>query len=315
MPAPLTHRQVETFRKVMQTGSFTQAAQALRTSQPTVSRVIAELARALGFPLFRRQDGKVVPTREAVALLEAVERHYHGLEEVEDAASRIRRAEGERLRVAAITSLALSLLPPAIRRLRERFPGVPVTIESGSYETILARVTARQCDLGLALASPERPEVETRPLAAAEAVCVLARGHELARLDALGPDELAAAELILVGRQLPGRRVIDDFLAGIGIRREPLLEVQSGAIACAMAAEGLGIAVLDALSAEAFGDARVVMRPIRPRIAFRYGALTRRAADSGRLVEALIGAVAEEAAERALTSPYIAPLSAAPAGR
>ncbi len=61
------------FRAVMRTGSVTQAAALLHTSQPTVSRELAALARELDLPLFERRRGRLFPTAEALAWFVEVE--------------------------------------------------------------------------------------------------------------------------------------------------------------------------------------------------------------------------------------------------
>lgn len=59
---PVTHRHIEVFRAVMTARGVTAAAALLCTSQPTVSRELAELEHLLGFPLFDRvRDGSVPP--------------------------------------------------------------------------------------------------------------------------------------------------------------------------------------------------------------------------------------------------------------
>jgi len=307
MPASLRFRHIETFHAAMLAGSLTRAATALRTSQPTVSRVLAELSAILGFPLFRRQGRMVVPTREAVALLEEVEGSFRGLETIRQAADRIRGAAGERVRVAAVTSVALSLLPGAVARFRERFPEVPVSIESGSYDSIRGRVTAQQCEVGFALVPPGQAGIEVHPVAAVEAVWVRPGDHPLAARRTIAPEDLADAAFVSVGLQLPSRRQIDDLFAARGIRRRLVLEVQSGAIACAMVARGLGVAVLDALTVSASHDPRIAVRPFRPAVTFHYSAMTAERARSSRLVATLIGCVAEAVREVARTSPSVKP--------
>ena len=58
----LTHRQIEIFRTVMQSSNLTRAAEALHTSQPTVSRELARLEQVLGMALFDRVRGRLQPT-------------------------------------------------------------------------------------------------------------------------------------------------------------------------------------------------------------------------------------------------------------
>ena len=64
----LTHRQIEVFRAVMNAGQVTHAAEALHTSQPTVSRELARLEQVLGIDLFERVRGRLRPTVRAMAL-------------------------------------------------------------------------------------------------------------------------------------------------------------------------------------------------------------------------------------------------------
>ena len=66
----ITHRHIEVFRALMTAGSVTAAAQALFTSQPTVSRELARLEQLLGMPLFERVRGRLQPTAQALALFE-----------------------------------------------------------------------------------------------------------------------------------------------------------------------------------------------------------------------------------------------------
>src|SRR5688572_7443667 len=109
----LTHRHVEVFRAVMNTGNVTQAALALHTSQPTVSRELARLEQVLRMNLFDRVRGRLHPTARALALLEEVQRSYVGLERIAAAAESLREFTQGRLAVACLPALAHGLLPLA----------------------------------------------------------------------------------------------------------------------------------------------------------------------------------------------------------
>ena len=107
---------VEAFRAVMLSGSTTAAARLLHTSQPNVSRSITKLEKHTGLRLFDRLPGKVVPTKDGRAFFKEVQSSFVGLQRLEDAARRIRRFSGSYLRIAGIQTLALGLLPRAIKR-------------------------------------------------------------------------------------------------------------------------------------------------------------------------------------------------------
>ena len=65
MSRPLNFRQIEAFHAVMLAGTTTGAAQMLRTTQPSVSRLLAQAQQASGLKLFDMERGRLRPTREA----------------------------------------------------------------------------------------------------------------------------------------------------------------------------------------------------------------------------------------------------------
>ena len=89
-PGPLTHRQIEIFRAVMDTGHVTRAAERLGSSQPTVSRELARLEHVLQMVLFERVRGRLRATVRAQALLDEVQRSYIGLDRIAVAAQALR---------------------------------------------------------------------------------------------------------------------------------------------------------------------------------------------------------------------------------
>src|SRR3546814_975514 len=80
-------RSLEVFKAVMQSGSTTTAGQLLEMSQSAISRQLSGLEETLGFPLFYREKGRLLPTNEATALLAQV------VDLVDGVAKLMRRAE------------------------------------------------------------------------------------------------------------------------------------------------------------------------------------------------------------------------------
>ena len=65
-------RHIEVFHAVYSAGSITGAAKLLNVSQPSVSKVLAHAEQQLGFQLFNRVKGKIIPTKEAERLIDHV---------------------------------------------------------------------------------------------------------------------------------------------------------------------------------------------------------------------------------------------------
>ena len=107
-------RQIEAFRAVIVAGTVTRAGEMLRVSQPAVSRLIADLERSIGFALFERRRGRLLPTTEARYFHREIEKAYVGLDHLTKAAEAIRNLQGGQLRVAAMPAFAESLASRAI---------------------------------------------------------------------------------------------------------------------------------------------------------------------------------------------------------
>src|SRR5438270_8190707 len=90
-PMRINHRQIEAFRAVFQTGSMTAAGALIGVTQPAISRLIRDLEGEIGWSLFDRSAGKLIPTPAAVALFRELQRSYHGLDRVADAAAQLGR--------------------------------------------------------------------------------------------------------------------------------------------------------------------------------------------------------------------------------
>ncbi|WP_346658704.1 LysR family transcriptional regulator [Bradyrhizobium sp. 143] len=107
----LNFRQIEAFRAVMLTGTTIAAANMLNTTQPSISRSLAQIQSSAKLKLFELDRGRLRPTPEAVMLFEAVQRNFLGLEAIEETVASLRRSGIGRLRVACTPALGMSVMP------------------------------------------------------------------------------------------------------------------------------------------------------------------------------------------------------------
>lgn len=267
-------RQVEAFRAVMMSGGITAAATMLNISQPSVSRLIADLERAVGFRLFDRRGARVHPTDQAQALFEAVRRSYTGLDLLDQAARRIRAHPVGTVRIAALAALAMTILPPVVRRFQERYPDIKITVESLGQRAIEERVFLGQADLGIGVSIPPREGVRITPLARAEYVCVLPAGHPLAGRKRLAVADLSGEEFIGPMHEADALwNGIDAALESAGIPVSRRLETQHSQILYAFVEAGLGVSIAEPFSAPLFTRLGVVVRPIEPAIFLDFALL------------------------------------------
>ena len=265
----ISHRQIEVFRAVMSSGHVTRAAEALHTSQPTVSRELARLEQVLGFVLFERVKGRLRPTPRALALREEVELSYVGLERIAATAASLREFAQGRLQVACLPALAHALLPDAIRRFSLRQPEASVTItplESPMLETAL---TEQRFDLGLTERREAPAAATLQTLLAADEVCVLPPSHALVKRALLAPADFEDQPFISLAPNDPYRQQIDAVFAQAGVRRQLRVESPSAVSVCALVRQGLGVAIVNPLTALELAATGLVIRPFTVAIPFQ----------------------------------------------
>lgn len=267
-------RQVEAFRAVMMSGGITAAAAMLNISQPSVSRLIADLERAVGFRLFDRRGARVHPTAQAQALFEAVRRSYTGLDLLEQAARRIRAHPVGTVRIAALAAIAMSILPAVIQRFRILYPDIKITVESMGQRAIEEHVFLGQADLGVGVDIPPREGIRSTAIARAEYVCILPAGHHLSARDKLTMADLAGEEFIGPMHEADALwNGIDNAIETAGIPVSRRLETQHSQILYAFVEAGLGVAIAEPFSAPLFHRLGVAVRPIAPPVHLDFALL------------------------------------------
>ena len=259
-------KEVDAFRAVMRSGSMTAAAAELHTSQPNVSRLIAQLEASTGLKLFTRAAGRLTPTEEGLAFLREVDRAFVGLGALKDAARNIRQFGRGRLRIATVPSLALTVLPLVLQKFHADHPGVTVAMDTGNTQLVADWVGRRICDLDWCPTCHQRPSPR-RGLYATSAVVVLPPGHRLAEKAFIEPTDLAGESFISMAHGDGLRAAVDAAFVG-NDRRVMHFETPYGATICQMVSLGLGVGVVNPLVARIYRHTGIHVKPFRPRVPF-----------------------------------------------
>ena len=194
--------------------NLTEAAKALHTSQPGVSKAILELEEELGVAIFQRHGKRLKrvtePGQHVVAAIERILAELDNLRRIGDEFSQQERGT---LSIATTHTQARYMLPGPVALLRRRYPEVRVALHQGQPEQVARMLIDGTADIGLATESLEdHEELITLPCYDWQHVIVVPVGHPLADGPPPTLEQLAAFPLVSYHPTFTGRRRIDQIL-------------------------------------------------------------------------------------------------------
>lgn len=295
----MKYRQVEAFKAIMETGTVTAAAERLNISQPAASKLLLQLERSLGFPVFERIRGRLVATPDARAFHHQVERAFVGMDQLARFVTDLRDLRQGRLVIGCMPSLSLRWMPAAVASFVRQHADVTISLVVRSSGELRVLVANHQVDTAVAhMAEPDALDsgVTRRPLMELEAVCICPAGHRLARVALVQPSDFDDETFISLGLLDQSRQDIDAVMAVAGVKRRLRLDTGSAATVCGLVAENLGVALVDTVTAASHRHLGLAIRPFRPRVAFGISILEPRQQPRSRLARVFIGHLRQYAA-------------------
>ena len=271
--SPFDFRQLESFAAVMSAGSITGAAKLTGRSQPAVTRLVQELEAEIGFPLLHRSGPRITPTANGIRFHSEVERALLSFEQMRVRAEAIARSEAGPLAIAAIPALAAGLVPAALARLGDILPA-QIQLQSQSAEAVVQSVLTGRAEIGFASLPFDHPGLHTHWIAEAPCVALLAADDPFAASATLPIAALAERRLLTMANPFRLRRRVQDALDEHGIVPLATIATNASINAAALVRAGLGIAVVEPVTAYGVTVDGVVVRPLDVAIPFLWGAVS-----------------------------------------
>lgn len=265
-------RQVEIFRATMKFGTVTAAAAAMGSSQPTITRELARLEAHLGFWLFERKRQRLVPTARAIKLYQEVQASFIGLDRINGFVERLREASDEVLTVASLPAFAQTILPEAVARLAVTYPGLTLNISTVDPRN-QSSISGFDFDLGLIEDIYTQHDAEVIVLGVYDLVAVVPAEHVLAQRDHLEPQDFEGVSFISLGPSDPYRLAVERTFDRMGTKRRLMLSSQSAGSVCELVGRGLGVSIINPLTALSYESAALVLKRFSPRQQFVVSAL------------------------------------------
>ncbi|KNE24784.1 LysR family transcriptional regulator [Achromobacter spanius] len=261
----LNRRELLLLRAMYRHDTVTAAAASVNMTQPAASALLRDMETRLGFALFSRENRRLHLTSQGRALIPEVLNALAGIEAVDRLAVDIRQGALARLDVGAVAIAASSLLPPALAAMRQAHPTVAVTVRAGTALEIIEMAVDHRIDLGIIIGAPsDIDRVSSQRLAPLGLHAVMAQDHPWARESALTLEEVANAGPIVLAPALPAGRATRQALESRGLPYRPIIEVAQSSAACALAAQGLGVAIVESLGAQYAERQGLVARHLLP---------------------------------------------------
>ena len=259
----VTLRQLRIFWAVAQAGSFTKASKLLDLAQPSLSQHMSRLEEEIGARLFNRDRNELALTdagrfllRKAELILSSVEEALVGLEEYASGARGV-------IAVGALSSIARNILPEALRGLGERFPELELDIHETAPAEAIDLLYGRRLNLAL-LATDSQAVTGTsfhRDIVCRDPyVLAVPNGidlHEVVDVD----KDLVPAERAIVNSTIQfnfgnqHKKRIEEWYQHVLPHYRVVAQSRTYEVALSMVQEGLGVAVVPALTA-AIGPGR-----------------------------------------------------------
>ena len=298
-------RQLEAFRATMESGSITGAAELMHISQPSVSRLIMELERHVGFALFRRVGRGLVPTREAGRFHQAVDSMFVGVGRLAEIADSIRTSVSGMVSVGVIPSLSQAIVPDVVGELLLEQPDMRFMLSTRNTPAIVEAVRLQQFDLGLVSRTPPYAGVEVMFEIAVSYVCLVPSAHRLAQsaspldLQALSDSE----RFITFGGAFPDAMWRMEPELSRKLQARSRVHATNMPMAAALTRTTADLSIVDPFSAALAEKAGgVVVRRLRQELSYHVAIITRGADTLSR--EGVI--LAEQLAQRLAAASQVA---------
>ncbi|OCX58168.1 hypothetical protein BFP70_19105 [Thioclava sp. SK-1] len=259
-------RQLEVLCSVIELGTTAGAAEALGVSQPAVSNMIRHIEDLVGFPLFKREKGRLTPTPEARHIAQEAQHLFAQQKRVGRIITQLRGGTVGRLNVIASPSIGNALLPRLVSEFTRTRPRITLSVELGSVDEVINHLVSGRAELGFSITPPRHAALSVRPISTGEMLCAIPNGHELCSSERVKILDLNHVRHISYATGTPLGQMIDSVYSKNGIERRYYCEVRHTSTALELVSAGAGAALIDSFAMMGKPRPEITLRPTDPHI-------------------------------------------------
>ena len=248
---------------VRQNFNLTDAAKALFTSQPGVSKAIIELEEELGIDIFSRHGkrirGLTEPGRQVLKSVELILQEVEGLKRI---GKEFAAQDSGSLTIATTHTQARYSLPSVVQQFSQKFPKVRLSLLQGNPKQVAEMVTNNLADVAIATeAIAEVDGLVSLPCFQWEHMVITPTDHPLLKLKSITLEDIAAYPLITYDAAFAGRNRIDQAFARRALKPDVVLEAIDADVIKTYVELGMGIGIIAGLAYNATRDVNLKAIP------------------------------------------------------
>ncbi len=241
--------------------NITQAARVLHAAQPGVSKQLKQLEDELGFQLFERKGKALVrPTDAGHKVIDRASQIVRQARSIKALAADLRKDDAGTLSIATTHTQARYVLPPVLKKFREKYPKVRLHLHQGNSEQIAELAATDRIDFAIATgASPIFSGLVRLPCYRWHRCIVVPHGHPLGEIAKPSFADLAEYPLVTYSFSFSGPSSLLDLFAAQGLTPNVALTAWDSDVIKKYVREGLGVGILAnvAINGEEDGDLKV----------------------------------------------------------
>ncbi|EJG1032255.1 LysR family transcriptional regulator [Vibrio parahaemolyticus] len=267
-------RQLEVFYAIMQAGTVSGAARLLHVSQPNVTRVLAHTEQQLGFALFERVKGRLVPTQEAKALLPKAEKVYQQLGQFRSLTNKVKQGT-QHLRIGAPPVLAAHLLAPTVALLSKEH-GISFELLTANRDELCSGLLKHELDVAIAFGEETPPALMGHVLLKENLALIAPKSAAIPAEKTVILEELISHDLPIIGLDSrdPLGLLLHQTLSARDEHYQHAITVRSYSAAAELVKHQAGFAIVDPWTAKQYRQDDVVsVHALEPNMSFSVSIL------------------------------------------
>lgn len=255
MGARVNFRQLEAFRAVILSGSFTSAAGHLNITQPAISKMIADLERELGVTLFDRSGANIKPTKEANLIFAESQKIHSGLDRLLDVAAMATANCEDVITCAALPIYADTVAPKLIAEFHKTAPNVQFMLESMRHDEVVRAVLTEDVDVAITSVPTGLNTLEEYGRTEERAILVASDKSAYAELTEIGLDALRDAPFISFPPSCPFRQSLDIYFDANDFTPRAIMLARAPSAVCRLIDLNMGVSIMQESATSAYQGA------------------------------------------------------------